>query len=260
MTCCRTIILIHGYLSYKLPLMELSVFLIVLFAALLHAAWNAFVKKNDDRVLFMALLIAASSFGALVMIPFLPLPAPPSWPYIGLSVILHVGYSIFLIFAYKFGDLSHVYPLARGSAPLIVALAIGHGDRRTAKPPVFAGDCRYGLGNNELVTHARGAKSSKSPRRIFCAWHWGFYRLLHDYRWIRCTPCRKLAQLYRVDLRSGRLAPYAFFSQSKGILIHFPKFDTSLEVSIFDGVDEPCRLLGCHLGDDRRAHCPGGND
>ncbi len=54
--------------------------------------------------------------------PFVAIPDPEVWPYIALSVLLHLGYAVFLILAYRFGDLSHVYPLARGSAPLLVAL------------------------------------------------------------------------------------------------------------------------------------------
>ncbi len=102
--------------------MELPVFLIVLLAALLHASWNAFVKMNGDRVLFMAVMMAASGLIAFAVALFLPLPAVESWPYLATSVLIHIGYQVFLLSAYKFGDLSHVYPLARGSAPLIVAL------------------------------------------------------------------------------------------------------------------------------------------
>ena len=102
--------------------MDLIVFLVVILAALFHAIWNAFIKVNGDRLIFMAVLLAASGVGALITTPFLPLPAPESWPYIALSVLFHQGYTVFLLIAYRYGDLSHVYPLARGSAPLIVAL------------------------------------------------------------------------------------------------------------------------------------------
>ncbi|MEM7446290.1 MAG: EamA family transporter, partial [Pseudomonadota bacterium] len=102
--------------------MELYVFLIVLAAALLHATWNAFVKADGDRLTFMAVLITAGGIVALATTPFLPFPSAESWPYIALSVLLHQGYMGFLLLAYRAGDLSHAYPLARGSAPLIVAL------------------------------------------------------------------------------------------------------------------------------------------
>lgn len=101
--------------------MDLSVFLVVLLAALCHATWNAFVKADGDRLVFKAVMLGTSGIAALSATPFLPLPAPESWPYIAASVLLHQGYTIFLLLAYRYGDLSHVYPLARGSAPLIVA-------------------------------------------------------------------------------------------------------------------------------------------
>ena len=102
--------------------MEIHVFFIVLLAALFHATWNAFVKVEGDRVVFMAVLLTGSGIGALSATPFLPLPAPQSLPYMALSILIHQGYTFFLIVAYKYGDLSHVYPLARGSAPLFVAV------------------------------------------------------------------------------------------------------------------------------------------
>ena len=101
--------------------MDANVFFIVLLAALFHATWNAFVKIDGDRMVFVAVMLVGSGVGALSTTPFLPMPAPESWPYIALSILLHQGYTLFLILAYRYGDLSHVYPLARGSAPLIVA-------------------------------------------------------------------------------------------------------------------------------------------
>jgi drug/metabolite transporter (DMT)-like permease len=102
--------------------METHVFAIVLMAALLHATWNAFVKVDGDRLWFMTVLMTGGGLGALCVTPFVAFPAPEVWPYIAASILLHLGYASFLILAYRFGDLSHVYPLARGSAPLIVAL------------------------------------------------------------------------------------------------------------------------------------------
>lgn len=103
--------------------MEVHIFVLVLVAAMLHAAWNAFVKVDGDRLLFYAVMLATGGVVALGATLFLAAPDPQSWPYIFLSIVLHQGYSGFLLLAYRYGDLSHVYPLARGSAPLIVALA-----------------------------------------------------------------------------------------------------------------------------------------
>ncbi len=95
----------------------------VLGAALLHAAWNALVKVNADRLAMMATMMASQAVVAVMVVPFVAFPTPEAWPYIWASAGLHTAYYAFLILAYRYGDLSHVYPLARGSAPMIVAFA-----------------------------------------------------------------------------------------------------------------------------------------
>ena len=93
----------------------------MLTAAFLHAAWNAFVKTGDDKLLSLALMHGCSGIICLCMLPFVPIPSPAAWPYLALSLALHWGYYGFLISAYRVGDLGLVYPLARGSAPLLIA-------------------------------------------------------------------------------------------------------------------------------------------
>ncbi len=101
--------------------MELHLTGLVLLAAVLHAGWNALVKTGEDRALTMAMVIGLGSILALPVLPFVAAPAVASWVFLLLSVLLHVGYFFFLLQAYKVGDLSHVYPVARGAAPLLVA-------------------------------------------------------------------------------------------------------------------------------------------
>lgn len=98
------------------------VFLAVLFAALLHAGWNAVLKLELDR--FSAILFLALVQGgiALVLLPFFAAPASAAWPWVLAGSALHSGYKLVLIRAYSHGDLSQIYPLARGTAPLIVAV------------------------------------------------------------------------------------------------------------------------------------------
>ena len=94
----------------------------VLFGALLHAGWNALVKSSGDKTLDTALV---HFMGALVALPFalwVGLPRPESWPFIGASLVIHVGYYIALSGAYRHGDLGLTYPIMRGFAPLLVAL------------------------------------------------------------------------------------------------------------------------------------------
>ena len=101
--------------------MSLGFTAIVLLAAVLHAIWNAIVKTGEDRMLTLTLVIGAGSVMAAMMLPFIEPPAPESWPYLLLSTALHTAYYFLLIRAYHYGDLSLVYPVSRGSAPLLVA-------------------------------------------------------------------------------------------------------------------------------------------
>jgi len=95
--------------------------LAVLGAALLHAAWNAMLKGSRDTTLDMAIVVAGSGLVVVPLLPFVPLPAPASWPYLGASLVIHIGYYTALVGTYRAGDLSHGYPLMRGVAPLLVA-------------------------------------------------------------------------------------------------------------------------------------------
>ena len=101
--------------------MDAVVVVLVLAAALMHAVWNTLVKIGDDRLMAMAMVIGFNALLAPVLIFAAPAPAPASWIFIAISVVIHSAYFYFLIAAYRVGDLSHAYPLARGSAPLMVA-------------------------------------------------------------------------------------------------------------------------------------------
>lgn len=101
--------------------METPVFLLVITAAALHAGWNALLKIGLDRFLTAALIQIAAGVVALAVLPFVDPPKLAAWPWIGLSALLHIGYNSYLARAYQHGDLGQVYPLARGSSPLLVA-------------------------------------------------------------------------------------------------------------------------------------------
>ena len=102
--------------------MDPVVFMAVLLAAALHASWNALVKNAGDKHLSMAAIVIGHAPFALAVMPFLPLPDPQSWPYLGAGIALHLCYQFFLLNSYRIGDLTQVYPIARGVAPMIVAL------------------------------------------------------------------------------------------------------------------------------------------
>lgn len=95
---------------------------LALFAAIMHATWNAFLRSGADRLWTVTVM---SFSGTVVAIPFaflFPLPASAAWPYIALSSVLQVGYTFFLVAAYRQGQLGQVYPIVRGTAPLLVTL------------------------------------------------------------------------------------------------------------------------------------------
>jgi len=102
--------------------MTFSIAAIVLFAALLHASWNALLKGGSDRLWSMTVMGIATSITCGALVAFLPMPLRPSWPYLIGSAILHIGYNIFLIRAYRSGEFGSAYPIARGSSPLLVTL------------------------------------------------------------------------------------------------------------------------------------------
>jgi drug/metabolite transporter (DMT)-like permease len=102
--------------------LSVEITLAVLLAALLHASWNAMIKGGNDVLLDTSTIVAGAG---LVAVPFLfvvPVPAQASWPYIFGSIVVHLAYYFLMVNAYRTGELSLVYPLMRGVAPLITAV------------------------------------------------------------------------------------------------------------------------------------------
>lgn len=104
--------------------MSLSIFLVLalLFAALLHASWNALIKSGGDKSLDTALIHSLGLFFALPAVLWFGLPPAAAWPFIAASSLIHIAYYVALAGAYRYGDLGLTYPIMRGSAPLLVAL------------------------------------------------------------------------------------------------------------------------------------------
>jgi|SRR6185436_683688 drug/metabolite transporter (DMT)-like permease len=94
----------------------------VLFGALLHAIWNALVRGSPDRTLSTVLVAASAGAIAACWLPFAPLPASQSWPYLAASVVIHIVYFALVAFSYRKGELSFVYPIMRGMAPVLSAI------------------------------------------------------------------------------------------------------------------------------------------
>ena len=102
--------------------MSFGIFLAVLFAALLHASWNAIIKVGANKLQGMVLLSIAHAIIGLAMVIIFPLPDKAAFNWLVVSVVLHLVYKTFLTFAYQKGDLSRVYPISRGTAPMIVLI------------------------------------------------------------------------------------------------------------------------------------------
>lgn len=94
---------------------------LLLLAALLHASWNAIAKASGDPLVAMAVVTATGGLFAALFAPAVSFPARAAWPFLAASVVLHLAYQLFLVTAYRLGDLSQVYPIARGLAPCAVA-------------------------------------------------------------------------------------------------------------------------------------------
>jgi drug/metabolite transporter (DMT)-like permease len=139
----------------------------VLLAAAFHAGWNAIVKVNLDRYLSVTLIALAAGVVAAAALPFVAVPGPAAWPFLLVSGVLHTGYNLFLSRAYRAGDLGQVYPIARGSAPLLVALITAFAFGEVLPPPAMLGvgllvagvwlmSVRGGAGLARLEGHAVG--------------------------------------------------------------------------------------------------------
>ena len=103
--------------------MENFVFLAVLFAAACHAGWNALIKVGLEPLSTTTLISLGAGLVALALAPLVGVPAWAAWPWLTASVIVHLCYFASLIESYRTGDLGQVYPIARGSAPLMTAAA-----------------------------------------------------------------------------------------------------------------------------------------
>ncbi len=93
----------------------------VLVAAVLHATWNALAKSFSDRLAAFTLMGLASVGCTAPALQFVPAPARAAWPALGVSALLHTGYNLLLLASYRLGEFNQVYPLARGTGPLLVA-------------------------------------------------------------------------------------------------------------------------------------------
>jgi drug/metabolite transporter (DMT)-like permease len=98
------------------------ILLLPILAAVLHAVWNALVKTAGDRLVTLGFIAFTNVLVGLALLPFVDPPSQASWAFIAVSMLVKYAYYAFVNLAYRVGDLSLVYPLARGFAPLAVTV------------------------------------------------------------------------------------------------------------------------------------------
>ena len=102
--------------------LPLSVTLVVLAAAVTHAAWNAIAHGIRDQLLAFGLIGAGGILVAIPLVIVSPFPLSACWPYLLASIVIHVFYNLLLMRSYRHGEFGQVYPLARGTSPLVVTV------------------------------------------------------------------------------------------------------------------------------------------
>ena len=130
---------------------------LVLLAALLHASWNGITKASGDPMLTLWVVTFTGSVIGGVATLFVDFPHRDAWPYLAASMVLHFAYEMFLVSAYRLGDLSQVYPIARGLAPCVVAglAAVFVGEVLDAKQSAGLAIAAISIGS--LARSGRGA-------------------------------------------------------------------------------------------------------
>jgi multidrug transporter EmrE-like cation transporter len=131
---------------------------LVLLSALGHALWNGMLKRSSDRLLMMtSMRLVGLTFG-LVALPLIGWPASRSIPWLMSATVALWGYQFLLVASYEAGDLSFVYPLARGVAPVLLAamsfLTLGE----TLSPAQIAGVILISAGVTALALKGRGGR------------------------------------------------------------------------------------------------------
>lgn len=144
--------------------MSLTVFLIVLFAAALHAVWNAVVKGGSDTLLTTILVAFTGGLIGLCALPFLPPVAGVAWYYLAASAVLEITYYALIAGAYRNSDMSRTYPLMRGTPPLIVALVSAFAFGVSLSFPAWIGIALISAGLISLIFASRGSADPRGVR------------------------------------------------------------------------------------------------
>lgn len=142
--------------------MSFGVLVVVLVGALLHASWNLMVKAGRNKHTATGIIYASAGFLSALALPFLAAPARASWPYLGASTITELVYGVVLAAAYRAGDLSHAYPLMRGTAPILVAIGGTVWVGEQLSRPLWIGVALMSCALISMIFDARGRSQSAS--------------------------------------------------------------------------------------------------
>lgn len=144
--------------------MSITVMAAVLVAAMFHAGWNLFVKRVDDKQVGMTAVVLGHTPFAIAAVAVSPLPSTSSTPWIAAGALIHVAYQLLLLRSYRVGDLSQVYPLARGVAPLLVAVVSAWflGERLTMTETLGIATIAAGIIALSFVRRGDGERNGKA--------------------------------------------------------------------------------------------------
>ncbi|MBL95930.1 MAG: hypothetical protein CFH06_00811 [Alphaproteobacteria bacterium MarineAlpha3_Bin5] len=198
--------------------MDLLVFSLLLISAMCHASWNAVVKNTADPWLRMAIGLATSSFISAFILFVVPAPPLDAWPFIIASAIIHQIYFATVCLGYRLGDLSLVYPLQRGTAPLLVTLGAF----------VFAGEIYnfqtllgvFIISLAIIYLSMGNSWKLENPKAIFCALFTGL--IISTYTVIDGMGARSSENVYGYiawlfTLSALPFSPVIFFSRRKNL-------------------------------------------
>jgi drug/metabolite transporter (DMT)-like permease len=136
----------------------------VLCGALLHASWNALIKSGDDKALDTALIHVLGCAVGAVLVAVFGLPRREALPWLAASLVIHIGYYVTLVGAYRHGELGFAYPIMRGTAPLIVAVLSGKLIGEHLPPAAWLGIAGIS-GGVLLIGLTRSARGAVGSRR-----------------------------------------------------------------------------------------------
>jgi len=98
------------------------IFIIIIFSAMCHAVWSAIIKSSSNPLSLMGITSALELLIFLPLTFYVPFPSVEIWYLLFATIFIHVLYRLNVIYSYKFGDLSFVYPIARGGSSLLIAI------------------------------------------------------------------------------------------------------------------------------------------